>query len=71
MSAASGAANVRAVNASARLGPLAEVLPAVGLAATLVTEVIEVYAGRLGIGGLLVFLPYLASPQRPSASWAA
>lgn len=62
---ASGQANLRALDASARFAPLAEILPGISLAAALVTGTIEITAGRLTIGGLLVFLAYLASLQAP------
>ena len=59
------AASLRALDASARFGPVAEILPGVGLAAALIMGTIEIAAGRLTIGGLLVFLAYLASLQAP------
>jgi len=65
LSARAAAASVRALDASARFGPVAEVLPGVGLAAALITGTAEVGAGRLTVGGLVVFLAYLASLQAP------
>ncbi len=65
LSAQAAAASVQALDASARFGPAAEILPGVGLAAALVIGTIEIDAGRLTVGGLLVFLAYLASLQAP------
>ena len=65
LSARAAAASVRAQDASARFGPVAEILPGAGLAAALIVGTIEITAGRLTIGGLLVFLAYLASLQAP------
>jgi subfamily B ATP-binding cassette protein MsbA len=65
LGARAAAASVRALDASARFGPVAEVLPGLGLAAALITGTVEVGAGRLTVGGLVVFLAYLASLQAP------
>lgn len=65
LSARAAAASVRALDASARFGPVAEILPGAGLAAALIMGTIEIAAGRLTVGGLLVFLAYLASLQAP------
>jgi ATP-binding cassette subfamily B protein len=65
LTARAAAASVRALDASVRFGPAAEILPGLGLAAALIMGTIEIGAGRLTIGGLLVFLAYLASLQAP------
>ena len=65
LTARAAAADVRALDASIRFGPVAEILPGIGLAAALIMGTIEIRAGRLTVGGLLVFLAYLASLQAP------
>jgi ABC-type multidrug transport system fused ATPase/permease subunit len=67
-SAASAAAEVAAVQASARFGPVTDTLPGLALAAALVTGTIEVTSGRLTLGGLVVFLAYLSSLTSPVRS---
>lgn len=66
---AAGAA-VAALDASARFTPVTDTLPGLGLAAALVAGTAEVSAGRLTIGGLLVFLAYLSSLTAPVRSLA-
>ena len=68
--ARSACAAVAALDASARFRPVTETLPGLGLAAVLVAGTIEVTAGRLTIGGLLVFLAYLSSLTGPIHSLA-
>ena len=58
-------AAVRALDASARFRPVNDILPGIGLAAALVVGTIEVTSGRLSVGGLLVFVAYLASLTSP------
>jgi len=65
VSSRSADAEVAALDASARFGPVADMLPGLGLAAALVVGTIEVPAGRLTLGGLLVFLAYLSSLTGP------
>lgn len=67
-SAASAAAEVTAVDASARFGPVTDTLPGLALAAALVTGTVEVTSGRVTLGGLLVFLAYLSSLTSPVRS---
>lgn len=70
---ASGAAAegaVSALDASARFAPLTDFLPGIGLAAALIGGTIEISAGRLTVGGLLVFLAYLSSLTGPVRSLA-
>ncbi|TVZ02952.1 ABC transporter ATP-binding protein [Trebonia kvetii] len=67
-SAASAEAEVAAVNASARFGPVTDTLPGLALAAALITGTVEVTSGRLTLGGLLVFLAYLSSLTSPVRS---
>ena len=67
-SAAAAAAEVTAVDASARFGPVTDMLPGLALAAALVTGTVEVTSGRLTLGGLLVFLAYLSSLTSPVRS---
>ena len=67
-SAASAAAEVTAVDASARFGPVTDMLPGLALAAALVTGTLEVTSGRVTLGGLLVFLAYLSSLTSPVRS---
>ena len=67
-SAASAEAEVAAVDASARFGPVTDTLPGLALAAALITGTIEVTSGRLTLGGLLVFLAYLSSLTSPVRS---
>ncbi len=69
-SAAAAGAAVTAINASARYSPITDSLPGLGLAAALVVGTVEVSAGRLTIGGLLVFLAYLSSLTGPVRSLA-
>ena len=64
------AAAVTALDASARFAPVADTLPGLGLAAALVAGTAEVTAGRLTLGGLLVFLAYLSSLTTPVRSLA-
>jgi ABC-type multidrug transport system fused ATPase/permease subunit len=66
--AASAVAEVAAVDASARFGPVTDTLPGLALAAALVTGTVEVTSGRLTLGGLLVFLAYLSSLTGPVRS---
>ena len=61
----SAAAEVAALDASARFGPAADLLPGLATAAALVAGALEVTAGRLTLGGLLVFLAYLSSLTGP------
>ena len=65
VSTGSAAAEVAALDASARFGPAADLLPGLGTAAVLVAGALEVTAGRLTLGGLLVFLAYLSSLTGP------
>lgn len=67
-SVASAAAEVSAVDASARFGPVTDTLPGLALAAALIAGTIEVTSGRLTVGGLLVFLAYLSSLTSPVRS---
>ena len=67
-SAAAAAAEVTAVDASARFGPVTDTLPGLALAAALVTGTVEVTSGRVTLGGLLVFLAYLSSLTSPVRS---
>ena len=67
-SAASAEAEVAAVDASARFGPVTDTLPGLALAAALITGTVEVTSGRLTLGGLLVFLAYLSSLTSPVRS---
>lgn len=67
-SVASAAAEVNAVAASARFGPVTDTLPGLALAAALVTGTVEVTSGRVTLGGLLVFLAYLSSLTSPVQS---
>lgn len=66
----SAEAAVAALDAGARYRPVNDILPGLALAATLVAGTIEVSAGRLTIGGLLVFLAYLSSLTGPVHSLA-
>jgi ABC-type multidrug transport system fused ATPase/permease subunit len=68
--ARSARAAVAALDASSRFRPVTETLPGFCLAAVLVAGTIEVTAGRLTIGGLLVFLAYLSSLTGPIHSLA-
>ena len=61
----SAAAEVAALDAGARFGPAADLLPGLAMSAALVAGAIEVTAGRLTVGGLLVFLAYLSSLTGP------
>ena len=63
-------AEVAAVDASARFGPVTDTLPGLALAATLVMGTVEVTSGRLTVGGFLVFLAYLSSLTGPVKSLA-
>ena len=63
-------AEVAAVDASARFGPVTDTLPGLALAATLVMGTVEVTSGRLTLGGFLVFLAYLSSLTGPVKSLA-
>jgi ABC-type multidrug transport system fused ATPase/permease subunit len=63
-------AEVAAVDAGARFIPVTDTLPGVGLAAALVAGTAEVAAGRLTLGGFLVFLAYLSSLTGPVRSLA-
>lgn len=63
-------AAVAALDASARFRPVSDLLPGVGLGAALVAGTTEVAAGRLTIGGLLVFVAYLSSLTGPVRSLA-
>ena len=65
LTARAAEASIRALDASACFGPIAEILPGIGLAGALIMGTIEIGAGRLTVGGLLVFLAYLASLQAP------
>jgi ABC-type multidrug transport system fused ATPase/permease subunit len=65
VSTGAAAAEVAALDASARFGPAADLLPGLGMAGALVAGAIEVSAGRLTLGGLLVFLAYLSSLTSP------
>jgi ATP-binding cassette, subfamily B, bacterial len=64
------AAAVTALDAGARFAPVTETLPGLGLAGALIAGTIEVTAGRLSIGGLLVLLAYLSSLTGPVRSLA-
>lgn len=64
------AAEVAAVDASARFAPVTDTLPGLALAAALVTGTVEVTSGRLTLGGFLVFLAYLSSLTGPVKSLA-
>jgi ABC-type multidrug transport system fused ATPase/permease subunit len=70
LAAASAQAEVAAVDAGARFAPVTDTLPGLGLAAALVTGTAEVAAGRLTLGGFLVFLAYLSSLTGPVRSLA-
>ncbi|HEX6931452.1 MAG TPA: ABC transporter ATP-binding protein [Streptosporangiaceae bacterium] len=63
-------AAVAALDASARYRPVNDILPGLALAAALVAGTVEVSAGRLTIGGLLVFVAYLSSLTGPVHSLA-
>ena len=63
-------ASVSALDARARFSPVTDSLPGLGLAAALIGGTVEVSAGRLSIGGLLVFLAYLSSLTGPIRSLA-
>jgi ATP-binding cassette subfamily B protein len=63
-------ASVSALDARARFSPVTDSLPGLGLAAALIGGTVEVTAGRLSIGGLLVFLAYLSSLTSPIRSLA-
>ena len=63
-------AAVAALDAGARFSPVTDTLPGLGLAAALIAGTIEVSAGRLTIGGLLVLLAYLSSMTGPVRSLA-
>jgi ABC-type multidrug transport system fused ATPase/permease subunit len=63
-------AEVAAVDAGARFAPVTDTLPGAGLAAALVAGTAEVAAGRLTLGGFLVFLAYLSSLTGPVRSLA-
>lgn len=69
-STAAADAAVTAMDASARFAPLTDTLPGLGLAAALIAGTIEIAAGRLTVGGLLVFLAYLSSLTGPVRSLA-
>ena len=69
-SARAASASVTALDASARFTPVTDVLPGIGLAAALLAGTAEVSAGRLTVGGLLVFLAYLSSLTAPVRSLA-
>jgi ABC-type multidrug transport system fused ATPase/permease subunit len=69
-SADAALAEVTAVDAGARFAPVTDTLPGLALAAALVTGTVEVTAGRLTLGGLLVFLAYLSSLTAPVRSLA-
>ena len=64
-STGSAAAEVAALDAGARFGPAADLLPGLAMSAALVAGAIEVTTGRLTVGGLLVFLAYLSSLTGP------
>lgn len=70
VSAAAAEGSVTALDASARFAPLTDFLPGIGLAAALIGGTIEIAAGRLTVGGLLVFLAYLSSLTGPVRSLA-
>ena len=70
LSAEAARAEVAAVDAGARFAPVTDTLPGLALAAALVTGTIEVQAGRLTLGGFLVFLAYLSSLTGPVRSLA-
>jgi len=63
-------ASVSALHARARFSPVTDSLPGLGLAAALIGGTAEISAGRLSIGGLLVFLAYLSSLTGPIRSLA-
>jgi len=63
-------ASVSALDARARFSPVTDSLPGVGLAAALIGGTVEISAGRLSIGELLVFLAYLSSLTGPIRSLA-
>jgi ATP-binding cassette, subfamily B, bacterial len=63
-------ASVGALDARARFSPITDSLPGLGLAAALISGCVEVSAGRLSTGGLLVFLAYLSSLTGPIRSLA-
>jgi ABC-type multidrug transport system fused ATPase/permease subunit len=69
-STAAANAAVSALDASARFGPLTDTLPGLGLAAALIAGTVEISAGRLTVGGLLVVLAYLSSLTGPVRSLA-
>jgi ATP-binding cassette, subfamily B, bacterial len=58
-------ASIEAVDAGARFTPVTDTLPGLALAAALVAGVVEVHAGRLSLGGLVLFLAYLSSLTTP------
>ncbi|MGO9161117.1 MAG: ABC transporter ATP-binding protein [Streptosporangiaceae bacterium] len=70
--ASSRAASAAAVaqDAGARFSPVTDTLPGLGLAAALLAGTVEVTAGRLTLGGLLVLLAYLSSLTEPVRSLA-
>ena len=63
-------AAVAALDAGARYQPVNDILPGLALAVALIAGTVEVSAGRLTIGGLLVFLAYLSSLTGPVHSLA-
>ncbi len=70
VSGRAAAAAVAALDAGARFSPVTDTLPGLGTAGALVAGTIEVTAGRLTIGGLLVLLAYLSSMTGPVRSLA-
>ncbi len=68
VSTQAAAAEVAAVDASARFAPVTDTLPGLALAAALVMGTAEVTSGRLTLGGFLVFLAYLSSLTGPVKS---
>jgi len=69
-SAELASASLTALDASARFAPVTDTLPGLGLAAALITGAVEITAGRLTVGALLVFLAYLSSLTGPVRSLA-
>jgi ABC-type multidrug transport system fused ATPase/permease subunit len=63
-------ASVGAVDAGARYAPTLDTLPGLALAGALIAGAVEVSAGRLSVGGLVVFLAYLSSLTAPVAALA-
>jgi ABC-type multidrug transport system fused ATPase/permease subunit len=63
-------ASARAVDAGARYAPTLDTLPGLALAGALIAGAVEVSAGRLSVGGLVVFLAYLSSLTAPVAALA-